>query len=699
MSRRRRPPWFVALCIAAVVGLGLLGTRSLGLLESLELATYDALLRLRPSAPAPDPRIVLVSITEADIQRLGGWPVPDGVLARALEIVGRHEPRAVGLDIYRDVPVPPGTEQLDVVFRSDPRIVVVTKFGEGASSGVRPPAALRETDQVGFNDIIVDPGGIVRRGLLFLDDGQTAIHSFALRLALRYLEREGVGPQADPQRPALLRLGRTTIRPLEPNDGGYVGADAAGYQFLLDFEGARHPFRSLELTTVLEGQFEPEAVRDKVVLIGVTAESIKDDFYTPYSRGLREAQFVPGVAVHGHIVSQLLRMALDGAQPMRTPAEWQEALWILLWSVAGALIGVAVRSPGRFALAAGGGLAALATFAFLAFLREWWVPLVPPALGWVLSAGSITAYLSHRETVQRAMLMQLFSRHVSKEVAETIWLQREQFLDGGRPRSQRLVVTALFTDLTGFTTVSEKHPPEVLMEWLNEYMDAMAQQVSRHGGVIRQYAGDSIVALFGVPVPRTSEADSDRDAVSAVECALSMGEALRELNNRWRAEQRPTTGMRVGILSGPVVGGTLGSVDRSEYVVVGDTMNTAARLEQFDKGLFTPDPAGNPCRILIGEPTLTRLGEAFETGGVGDVSLKGKAQTVGVYRVIGRAKAHVAPVQEEHDERRQIDRNDLHPSGRTGSWPWPVSGAADGTTVDDRAVPEPDSGSGGGSRL
>ncbi len=100
------------------------------------------------------------------------------------------------------------------------------------------------------------------------------------------------------------------------------------------------------------------------------------------------------------------------------------------------------------------------------------------------------------------MLMQLFSRHVSKEVAETIWLQREQFLDGGRPRPQRLVVTALFTDLTGFTTVSEKHPPEVLMEWLNEYMDAMARQVSRHGGVIRQYAGDSVVALFGVPVPR-----------------------------------------------------------------------------------------------------------------------------------------------------------------------------------------------------
>jgi adenylate cyclase len=651
-------------------------------------------MRLRPDAPAPDTRVVLISITEADIQRLGGWPVPDGILARTLRIVGGHEPRAIGLDIYRDVPVPPGTDELDVVFRGDPRIVVVTKFGEGASSGVRPPAALRDSDQVGFNDILVDPGGIVRRGLLFLDDGQTVVHSFALRLALRYLAQEGVGAQADPQRPDLLRLGRTTIEPLEPNDGGYVGADARGYQFLLDFEGARRPFRSIELSTVLAGHLEPEAVRDRIVLIGVTAESIKDEFYTPYSRGLREAQYVPGVAVHGHIVSQLLRMALGGARPMRTPAEWQEALWTLLWSVAGALIGVAVRSPGRFALVVSTGLAVLGAFDVLAFFRGWWVPLAPPALGWLISAGGIITYLSHREAVQRALLMQLFSRQVSKEVAETIWQQREHFLDGGRPRSQRLVVTALFTDLTGFTTVSEKHPPEILMEWLNEYMDAMARQVSRHGGVIRQYAGDSVVALFGVPVPRLSEAETDRDAVSAVECALSMGEALRELNNQWRAEQRPTTGMRVGILTGPVVSGTIGSADRSEYVVVGDTMNTAARLESFDKDLFTPDPEGNPCRILIGEPTRARLGRAFETEWVGDVSLKGKAQLVGVYRVIGRAQEHPAPEQEGKDERRQIDRNDLHPDRRPDVWSWPVPGASNAAAVDDRTVSEPGGSSG-----
>jgi len=128
-----------------------------------------------------------------------------------------------------------------------------------------------------------------------------------------------------------------------------------------------------------------------------------------------------------------------------------------------------------------------------------------------------------------------------------------------------------------------------------------------------------------------------RDAVSAVECALAMGDTLRELNRRWRAEGRPTTGMRVGIFTGPAVAGSLGSAERSEYVVVGDTINTASRLESFDKELFPPDHDIAPCRILIGETTLAVLGDRFKTEAVGEVALKGKAHRVGIYRVVGRA--------------------------------------------------------------
>lgn len=624
--------------VAILVGLSVLGLRSVGILEALELTAYDWYIRLQPSDPAPDSRIVIIAITERDIHEQGGWPLSDGALAQAVEILARYRPRAIGVDIYRDVPVPPGSRKLDAVLTRDRRVVVVMKFGERLSDGVPPPAALKNTDQVGFNDILVDPGGTVRRGLLFLDDGVTTAHSFALRLALLYLQSEGITPQPGPGDPGLLRLGRTTIRAFEPNDGAYVGADARGYQFVLDFRGGRGSFPSVSLTALLSGKMEPEAVRDKIVLIGVTAESVKDHFYTPYSRGLQAEQHLAGVAIHAHIVSQLLRIGLEGASPTATPAEWQEAIWILLWSAMGGLIGLRVRSPWRFSLAAGGGLLGLGLFDFAGFFEGWWLPLVPPAMAWLITAAVVTAYMSYQETVQRAVLMQLFSRHVSREVAETIWQERDHFLDGRRPRSQRLVVTALFTDLTGFTTVAEKLPPEALMEWLNEYMDAMAQEVSNHGGVIRQYAGDSIVVIFGVPVPRRTDAEIGQDAVNAVNCALAMETTLLKLNRRWRAEDRPTTGMRIGIFTGAVVAGTLGS-ERSEYVVVGDTVNTASRLESFDKELFPPDPEHSPCRILIGETTLCHLGDQFETERVGDVSLKGKEQRVGIYRVLGRAQA------------------------------------------------------------
>jgi adenylate cyclase len=343
------------------------------------------------------------------------------------------------------------------------------------------------------------------------------------------------------------------------------------------------------------------------------------------------------MAVHAQIVSQLLQIGLDGVAPMTSLPDWQEAGWILLWSGLGGLVGFAIRSPWKLSLTGLGCLVALGALDLALFVGRSWLPLVPPALAWVGSAGLVTGYVSYREMLDRSSLMRLFSRHVSKEVAETIWRERDQFLDGGRPRSQRLIATMLFTDIAGYTPVAERLSPEELMEWLNTFMDGMTRQVTAHRGVVRQYAGDAIVVAFGVPAPRKTEEEIAQDAVNAVRCALAMGETLRDLNHRWRTEGLPTSGMRIGIFTGPVVAGTLGSAERSEYLVVGDAVNTAARLESLDKDLFAPDPNEYPCRILIGDTTLAYLGNRFETEYVANLSLKGKQRKVDVYRVIGRA--------------------------------------------------------------
>jgi adenylate cyclase len=636
VAKLLRVPLATGLLVSSLVSLAVLGLRGCGNLESLELAAYDWFIRLRPSDPAADPRIVLVTITEQDIQTLGSWPLPDDVLAQVLESVARFGPRAIGVDIYRDLPVPPGSERLDSFLRKNGRIIWVSKFGQGKTGGIPPPKALRGTESVGFNDIVVDPGGVVRRGLLFIDDGITTATALALRLALLYLQPEGIVLQPDPQHPEQLRLGPHTLRPLEPNDGPYAAADTRGYQFLLDFKGWRGSFPSVALKDLLSGNIAPEVLRNKIVLIGVTAESVKDHFYTPFSRGLQEDQETDGVAIHAHMTSQLIRLGLGGAGPIKTINEWQEGLWIVLWSTLGALTGFKVRSPWKFSFAIVSGLLVLAVFDFSVFLKGWWLPLVPPALAWFITAVAITAYLSYQETVERAALMQLFSRHVSKEVAEGIWRDREQFLDGQRPRPQQLVATVLFTDLVGFTSVSEKLPPEQLMDWLNECMEPMAREVSAHGGVVEQYTGDAIVAIFGVPIARKNEEEISQDAINAVSCALAMETVLRDLNRRWLEQNRPTTAMRMGIYTGPMVAGSLGGADRLEYVVIGDTVNIASRLESFDKDLFARSLA-SPCRILIGEATLSRLGQRFLTEKVGQVSLKGKEEKIHVYRVVGHA--------------------------------------------------------------
>lgn len=637
-------PLTAGVGVATLVFLGMLMLFRGGYLESLELGAYDWLIRLRPTVPVSSERIALITIGESDIRELDQWPVPDGVLAQVLERLSGYQPRAIGLDIYRDVPVPPGREELDAVLTRYPNIVVAMKFGNGGDPGIPPPPILRDTAQVGFNDILVDPGGIVRRGLLFLDVGEASAYSFALRLALLYLKAHGIVERPDPLNPERLRLGLTTIPPFEANDGGYVGADARGYQFLLDFRDSPEVFPRYSLTALRSGEVDPGALRDKIVLIGTTAQSVKDFFYVPRSRGLRIDQEAAGIALHAQMASQLLRFALEGHLPIATLREWQEAVWILLWSLMGALIGLRGLFPTRFSLVAASGLLTLGAAVYVSFLGGWWIPLVSPALAWLLSATLVTAYTASQEKWQRALLMSLFSRYVSSEIADEIWQHREELLSMGRPRSQKLVATVLFTDLQGFTPLAEKLEPRVLMDWLNEYLEAMTPLIAVHGGVVIRFMGDAILAAFGVPIARTTEAEIRRDAINAVQCGLAMERKLVELNHHWQVQDLPVIGMRIGIYTGPMVAGSLGS-ERMEYTVHGDIVNTAARLESFDKGSFMPDYFHRPCRVLIGEATLAYLDDRFQTDRVGEVRLRGKDRLVGIYQVLCQEGETTVPAQ------------------------------------------------------
>jgi adenylate cyclase len=282
-------------------------------------------------------------------------------------------------------------------------------------------------------------------------------------------------------------------------------------------------------------------------------------------------------------------------------------------------------------------MAALLLGGYGLFLRDWWIPVVPPLLAGVGSSGLVTAYVAANERMERRQVTRLFSRFLTPKVTEEIWEQRDEFMrsdEKGRPESRWGVLTVLMLDLENYTGISEKRDPRVLMDWVNEFTGAMANIVEHHGGVVDDYAGDGIKANFGFPVPTSDENQIAADAADAVRCALAMGEEMDRLNEAWRKQRLPAGRLRIGIVTGPAVVGVIGSGQSLKYTSVGETVNIAARLESFDKDSFSSHPDEGSWRVLVGAETMHRLDEDFHTLDLGVHALKGKTDKIQIYRVL-----------------------------------------------------------------
>ena len=618
----------ILIASPAVAGLIIL-LRLIGFWQSLELAALDQFFRWRPQEPI-SPRIIIVGIDESDLKKAGKWPIADQMLAQLLQKIKAKQPSAIGLDLYRDLPVEPGHQELINVFKSTPNLIGIEKVvGDSRGFSIAPSPVLSEEGRVGANDVVVDLDGKIRRGLLFMTpEDRDPIASLGLRLAMIYLEGKGITPQAAEN--GFLKLGKTVFIPFEENDGSYIRADAGGYQIILNFTGAPGSFRTVSMTDILENRISEDLLKDKVVLIGPTAGSLNDFFYTPFSGGFTtEVERTAGVEIQANLTSQIISAAIEGRASIKVWPDLLEYAWIIFWSYTGATLAWTLQSwrstTGSLIFTSGGLLGG----AYLAFLQGWWIPLVPPTFSLVASAMAIVAYIAHIEREDRKIVMNLFGRHVTPQIAEAIWKERESFLKEGRLKGQKITATVLFTDLQNFSTLAEQLEPEALMDWLNEYMEAMSQLVLAHGGVVDKFIGDAVMAVFGVPIPRTTEDAIAQDAKAAVRCALEMGANLELLNELWRTQGRPTASMRVGIATGMVVTGSLGSSERLDYTTIGDTVNIAARLESFDKSID-----GGLCRILINDETFQYLDGEFVTKVVGNVKLKGREQITPIYQVL-----------------------------------------------------------------
>lgn len=635
-QRIRQASWHWRGVLIAVpsVTAAVLGLRAIGLLQTLEFQVLDHFFALRPRE-AIDSRIVIVEISEADVQAFG-WPISDIKLAELLEAIKQQQPIVIGLDLYRDLPLPPGHATLETLFQQTPNLIGIQKVvGSAESSAVAPPPSLKRQGQVGANDLPLDGDGKIRRGLLFLADGQgETISSFGFQLAAAYLQTKGIEASLTPDQQ--VKLGSAILPQFHSNTGAYVNADSAGYQLLLNYRGTQEQFTTVTMRDVLAKRGRSDLMRDRIVLIGTTAESLKDIFYVPYSRSLTTPTRLAGVAIHANLVSQLVSTALDGRPSLQTWSEPLEMAWILVWATIGAVLSWQQRLLKRpwnliCQVSLGGAAIGLIGLGFAAFLQSWWIPVVPPLLSLAGSAVVIMGYIA-RST---ADMRRTFGRYLTDEVVARL-LETPTGLNLGGERRQ---VTVLVSDLRGFSTISERLPPEQVVNILNLYLGAMSEVISQYQGTINEFIGDGMFVLFGAPIQR------DDDSQRAIACAIAMQTAMASVNQQNRQLGFPDLEMGIGINTGEMVVGNIGSQKRAKYTVIGSHANLAARIESYTVG----------GQVLISEHTLRNAGDSVYTTGQMQVEPKGIREPVMLYDVGGIAGKYAIALSPATDEFVTID--------------------------------------------
>ena len=372
------------------ITIAVVGVRRLGALQVLELLAYDWMVDLY-DRDKTDSRLLVVEITDKDIERYGSYPIRDSITAQLLRKLQVHQPEVIGFDLYREIAYPPGTELLRQELKKD-NVVVIQLVGNG-ENGVSAPPGVKDS-QVGFNDIVVDVGDdVLRRSLLYVEfdsdeDEIERMYSFPLRLSLKYLEDRNLKFQVGRD---YIQIGDRQFPDLKANSGGYQlnSSETPGQQMLINYQSPNIAER-VTLTEVLTDRVDPELIRDKIVLIGTTSLSVKDVLPTPYHRGSQS--FMPGVVAHAQVTSQILNVVLDDAALFWFWSEWLEGLWIWGWSLLAVAIAWKLKHPVTIFIWSIGGIGSLWVICFVAFGFTGWIPLMPAGISFAVTIASVLAY-------------------------------------------------------------------------------------------------------------------------------------------------------------------------------------------------------------------------------------------------------------------------------------------------------------------
>jgi adenylate cyclase len=641
----------------------LLAWVQLGGLDEIDWRLYDWALRRIADPASVNHDIVLVEINDASIRdyadAVGRWPWPRVLQSNLIDFLERAPARVIAYDIqlteksrgsFKFGDEPWTAEESDNAMvssvRSAGNVVMLadaTNPGMTGSSGpqaspswqspyrlgslieerpiVQPPfPELRDAAAaLGHNFLALDEDGIARRVAPFIRSGGRYLPSLGVAAALR---AGGFSPDE-------VSLDGTTIRirdrriPLVPVRvrNATSGRDVhdqwtmlVNYRAPVETVGKR-PYPTFEARHLLVSQdqllagqtplVDPAIFKNKIVFIGLTGAGLVDVFQTPMGGAL-----MPGIQLHASVADSLLSNRFIATAPVPWRVATTASVAILVGLMAALL---------PFAAAAGGAtLMAVAwtAIAVLTLKRGVWLNTIQPlaAIALVLFAG--TAYRYFVEDYQKRLVKKLFGRYVSKDVFEQLMAHPDRAELGGKRRQ----MSVLFSDIRGFTTITEKGDAEALVGQLNEYFSRMVDIVFGHKGTVDKFVGDMVMALYGAPVEDPDHAEH------AVATAIEMVGALADLNSKWAARGMAQLDIGIGINSGDMIAGNIGSSSIMSYTVIGDNVNLGSRLESLNKDYGT--------RIIISDASRTQLKGDYAIRPLGEVVVKGKTKSVSIFEVV-----------------------------------------------------------------
>jgi adenylate cyclase len=648
--------------IGATIGLAAAGVAALlgtvSFVDTIERKTYDWRIQWTADPASARKDIVLVAIDQSSVRNLepqvGRWPWPRMIHASLIDYLARAPAKVIVYDVIfaerdrRSFKVGEETwtgeesdrALVDATARAGNVVHVVEVAAEAGGAAQEPleatpyrlddrvearavatppfPELAKASRALGHNLVAADSDGPVRRASPFVRARGQYLPSLPIAAAI---VARGVPASEVTIGGSTLHVGDKAVPLVEAELPSYEGGSHRSLRTLIRYPGGVLDPRTMRPTyadysfydlfyseqQILAGekpQVDPARFKGKVVIVGTTAPGLYDLIPVPFSTGK-----MPGMQIHASVLDCLL-----SGRFMRPAPGWAAVAALLLCALAA---GMGLM---RLGVWPGLALSAATAAAFVAvavafFEQGLWLRMIEPVSALTLAAFGGVSYQYFVEDREKRRVKRLFSRYVSKDVFNQLMSDPSKAGLGGARRS----MTVLFSDIRGFTTFSEQGEPEAIVQQLNEYFSRMVHVVFEHRGTLDKFVGDAVMALFGAPL------DDPDHAEHAVQAALAMLKELGELNRRWAADGRPTLAIGVGVNTGDMVAGNIGSESIMSYTVIGDAVNLGSRLESLNKQYGTS--------VIISDATRERLHGRYDIRALGDVVVKGKSQPVAIFEV------------------------------------------------------------------